>query len=134
MTEDDKNKKNVANEKQTIADANKIAKKESERNKSFEGVTFDSYLDVGGDRMYRKMEGGSIKDTFTQEEMDQAIEARKEDPFYNFEKDEKNVTPFVQEFENQTQDNFSIPDDSGGSADIWVVKGGLPQKISIKTN
>ena len=70
---------------ETLSYANQIAEQDSGRNKSLEGVHFDTYQDVGGDRMYRKMEGGRILDTFTQEEMDKGIESRKEDPFYNFD-------------------------------------------------
>lgn len=110
--------------KETISYANQIAEQDSGRNESLEGVHFDTYQDVGGDRMYRKMQGGRILDTFTQEEMDKSIESRKEDSFYTFDTSGTDERPslqprderdFVQvlpddpsSFSNPSNDNFKV--------------------------
>jgi hypothetical protein len=41
---------------------------------------FEMYKDVGGDRMYRRMEGGSVAQTFTQDEMESFV-GKYEDQF-----------------------------------------------------
>ena len=115
--------------KETLSYANQIAEQDSGRNESLEDVHFDTYQDVGGDRMYRKMQGGRILDTFTQEEMDKGIESRKEDTFYSFDTSGTDERPSLKPIEER---DFvqSTPDDpsifaqesvSGFTEEIFIV-------------
>jgi hypothetical protein len=130
MPEENKELSKPQSPKQIISDANKIAQKEATRNDNFNDVSFEEYKNVAGDQMFRKMEGGRVVDTFTESEMNQAIQSRKEDSFYGFDKSQVGKMPVI------TDDNADTPLDitggggaGGGSLGVYAVKNG--QIVSI---
>ena len=56
----------------TIAQAEQTFKGKAEsfgKDELAESTRFETYIDTGGDRMYRRMEGGKVAEKFTEEEM-----------------------------------------------------------------
>lgn len=70
---------------QMVSSANKIAQRESTRNEDFRDVSFDTYQTVGGERKFRKFEGGRIVGEFTSEQMESSIDSKMEDSFISEE-------------------------------------------------
>lgn len=43
-----------------------------------ESTRFETYIDIGGDRMYRRMEGGKVAEKFTEEEIEEFLSENQE--------------------------------------------------------
>lgn len=134
MQEDNKQSSDLPSPKQIISDANKIAQKESTRNENFRDVRFEEYYNVAGDQMFRKMEGGRVAGSFTLDEMNQAIQSRKEDSFYEFNQTNIDKQPKVTHddadfelFNFQNTDSSSTANPPAGvPTDCFIIINGFP--------
>lgn len=120
-------------EKETIEDASKII--DQTQNLKDNNVEFKIETNKAGDVEYHRYEDANPNDTdparltgiFTQDQMDQAIASRKEDPFYEF--NEQTVQPPVIDKDIDMPIVSSPPAEMSGGTTIIAVIGGQPQYI-----
>lgn len=68
------------------------------------------------------------------QQLNQSIEAKKEDAFYNFEVEEVNVMPLEESMIDNDQQMFmpSGNGNGGGTLSLYILSGGTPKIAYIK--
>lgn len=127
-------------EKETIEDASKII--DQNQNLQDNNVEFKIETNKAGDVEYHRYEDANPNDTdparltgiFTQDQMDKAIQARKDDGFYDFD-EQKIDTPKNTNDVNDTDitpfSGQSLAGAQKGSVELLVVINGIPQTVTF---
>ena len=121
--------------KQIISDAERIATKDQG------GIEFKMRRNVAGDIEYHRYEDVDPTDTdparltgiFTKDQIEAAIEARKEDPFYGFTEDAKmDLRPVNEPMITESVPEIPVQVNRESAQELLVVVNGVPQTIKVK--